>query len=251
MSRSGSIVVGRKPVQELLRERLAEVDCVFLNRDLDSPEIHSLRKLCASSDVVVKFVPPGKLHRLAEGANHQGVVAVISPVVLHDLDDILRQIAPTRDDVERKKPLLVLPAGITDPHNLGAVVRSAVAFGSSAILLPDRGNARIGTTVMKASAGTALRIPFARVPNTSQALIALKERGYWIAGLAGDGETKLDEMDWYRPVVIVVGSESKGLPSLIKRDCDFLVAIPISSEVESLNASVATGIALQAASRHR
>ncbi len=216
-----------------------------------SPAIVELRRQCAAAGVAIKNVPGGKLNRLAEGANHQGVVALISAVPLRDLDDVLSQIAPTRDDVETRSPLLVLPARITDPHNLGAIVRSSVAFGSSAILIPDRHTARMDAVALKASAGTALRIPFARVRNIQQAVEGLKERGYWIAGLSGRGETALEEMDWARPIVVIVGSESEGLPTQVEHACDFLVSIPISAEVESLNASVAAGIALQAAGRCR
>ena len=238
-------------MRELLRDRLADVDCVFFDQNLKTPAILDLRRLCATSAVAIKHVPRGKLNRLAEGANHQGVVALISSVPLQDLDDVLSQIARTRDEVESQSPLLVLPAQITDPHNLGAIVRSSVAFGSRAILIPDRHTARMDAVALKASAGTALRIPFARVKNIQQAVQGLKERGYWIVGLTGDGETRLDEMDWDRPVVVVVGSESEGLPAKLEEACDFRVSIRISPGVDSLNASVAAGIALQAAGRCR
>jgi 23S rRNA (guanosine2251-2'-O)-methyltransferase len=230
---------------------LADVDCVFFDQNLKTPGILDLRRLCAASGVAIKHVPGGKLNRLAEGANHQGVVAMISAVPLQDLDDVLSRIAPTRDDVETLSPLLVLPAQITDPHNLGAIVRSSVAFGSRAILIPDRHTARMDAVALKASAGAALRVPFARVKNIQQAIQGLKERGYWIVGLSGVGGTTLEQMDWARPIVVIVGSESEGLPTQVERACDFLVSIPISADVESLNASVAAGIALQAAGRCR
>lgn len=251
MKASSSIVIGRKPVREILDERPSEIDSVYFDRDLSSNAVRDLQRLCADKGVAIKQVPSNKLNRLSEGANHQGIVAVVAPVTLEDLDEVLSNIAPRKDDVDRLKPLLVLPAEITDPHNLGAIVRSAVAFGASAILLPDRGTARLGATVLKASAGTALKVPFARVPNIRQALNRLKERGYWVAGLAGGGETTIDEMDWDRPLVVLVGRESKGLSPAVEKECDFLVSIPINREVDSLNASVATGIALQAASRCR
>lgn len=251
MPSPASIVAGRKPVRELLRDRLADVDCVFFNQDLRTPAILELRRLCTDSGVTIKQVPGGRLNRLAEGASHQGVVARISAVPMQDLDDVLSLIAPTRDDVQARSPLLVMAARITDPHNLGAIVRSSVAFGSSAILIPDRHSARMDAVALKASAGTALRIPFARVKNIQQAVRGLKERGYWIVGLSCNGNTSLDEMDWSRPIVVIVGGESDGLPTQVERACDFLVSIPISPDVESLNASVAAGIALQAAGRCR
>jgi 23S rRNA (guanosine2251-2'-O)-methyltransferase len=199
----------------------------------------------------VKVVPSGKLARLAEGANHQGVVAVISKVPLLDMDTMLANIAATRDEVNARNPVLVLPVRVSDPHNMGAIVRSAVAFGAEGVLLPDRHTARIDATAVKSSAGAALRIPFARVSDLRGAVQNLKERGYWLVGLTASGETFVDEMDWSRPVVIVVGSEASGLPEWLEKSCDYRVSIPIRPSIESLNASVAAAIALFSASRVR
>jgi len=243
------VVMGRKPVIELLRDDLADVDCIYLKPDAHGSVIGAIRKLSAKRSIPVKIVPDKKLSRMAGRGNHQGVIAVVSPMKLADLDDVLRAIAPTRDDVVQKKPLLLIPARVGDPYNLGAIIRSAVAFGCDAVLLPDRDTAPMNATALKASAGTALRIPFARVPNILEAIRNLKERGYWVAGLSGHGGTKISEMDWDRPLVLLIGSESSGLTESLEKSCDYLVSIAINQNVESLNASVAAGIALQAAGR--
>lgn len=246
-----TIIAGRKPVLDALAQADASIDVVYLRRDLKSAFAPQLRKACRAHGVAIKMVPQEKLDRLAGGAAHQGVVALTSAVKVMDLDDLLALVAPTWDDVQRLKPLLALPDQITDPHNLGAIVRSAAAFGCSGIVLPERNSAPLSAVAVKASAGTAMRMPFARVGNASQTIRRLKERGYWAVGLASEGSSRLADIDWERPIVLAIGSESEGLSELVARECDVLVSIPMATGVESLNASVAAGIALHAASRAR
>jgi 23S rRNA (guanosine2251-2'-O)-methyltransferase len=244
-------VPGRKPVRAALASSDLNIECVYIRRDMKGSIVTEIRRTCGEQGVPVKFVPQEKLDRLADGALHQGVVALTTAIEVQDLDGMLAEIAPSWDDTKRLNPLLLIPDRISDPHNLGAIVRSAAAFGCSGIVLPERNSAPLGTTTIKASAGTALAMRFARVANLGQAIRQLKERGYWVAGLAAEGNISLDDVDWKRPIVLVVGSEAEGISRLVKDECDLLVSIPIAMNAESLNASVAAGIALHAAARSR
>ncbi|HLE56946.1 MAG TPA: 23S rRNA (guanosine(2251)-2'-O)-methyltransferase RlmB [Rhodothermia bacterium] len=248
---SSTVVAGRKPVLAALASTDVNIECVYLRRDMKNSIAAEIRKICGEQGIPVKFVPQEKLNRLTEGTLHQGVVAVTTAIELLDLESMLADIAPSWDDTMRLKPLLLIPDRISDPHNLGAIVRSAAAFGCSGVILPERNSAPLGSTTIKASAGAALSMRFARVGNVGQAIRQLKERGYWVAGLAGTGSVSLDEADWDRPIVLVVGNEADGISKGVESECDLLVSIPISPSVESLNASVAAGIALHAAARAR
>lgn len=250
-SEKSTAVPGRKPVLAALTSRDVNIECVYLRRDMKSSIVAEIRQACREQGVPVKFVPQEKLDRLAAGALHQGVVALTTEIEVQDLDGMLAEIAPSWDETMRLKPLLLIPDRIADPHNLGAIVRSAAAFGCSGIILPERNSAPLGTTTIKASAGTALNMRFSRVANLSQAIRQLKERGYWVAGLAAEGTDSLDDVDWGRPIALVVGSEADGISRLVKDECDLLISIPIVTTVDSLNASVAAGIALHAAARLR
>lgn len=246
-----TIVAGRKPVLSALASSDVHIECIYVRRDIRGSFAAEIRAASKKQGVPLKFVPQERLDRLAGGTLHQGVVAATTPIEILDLDGLLAEIAPTWDATMNRKPLLVIPDRISDPHNLGAIVRSAAAFGCDGVVLPERESAPLGSTTIKASAGTALSMRFARVTNVAQALRLLKERGFWVAGLAGEGAESLESVDWDRPIVLVVGSEAEGIGPHVKSECDLLVSIPIVAEVESLNASVAAGIALYAAARGR
>jgi 23S rRNA (guanosine2251-2'-O)-methyltransferase len=168
---------------------------------------------------------------------------------------MLAGIAPNLDAVREAKPVLVVLDGVEDPHNFGAILRSAVAAGADGVIVPDRGMAPLSAVALKASAGTALQIPIARAGNLPEALHQLKERGYWVIGLdsgEGPGEhTTVWDYDWDRAVALVVGNEGRGLRPGVRAVCDVRAAIPMRGPAESLNASVAAGIALFAAVRGR
>lgn len=248
-SEKKTAIAGRKPVLEALAEAGLTVETVYVRNGLKGSFAAQIRQACKSGHVPIKFVPQERLDRLAGEAVHQGVVALTSDVEILDLEGMLSQIAGSWDETARIKPLLLIPDRIYDPHNLGAIVRSAAAFGCNGIILPARQSAPLGPATIKSSAGTALDMLFARVNSLTQSIRQLKERGYWIAGLAGDGSTSLDEVDWDRPIVLVVGNEAEGISKRVRDECDLLVSIPISPRVESLNAAVATGIVLRAAAR--
>jgi len=244
-------IAGRKPVLKALADENIIIDTIYVRRGLKSSIVAELKQGGRAGHIPVKFVPQEKLDRLAGDAVHQGVVALTSDIEIHDLDGMLALISPSWDETARRKPLLLIPDRISDPHNLGAIVRSATAFGCSGIILPERHSAPLGAAAIKASAGTALDMLFARVTNLAQAIKQLKERGYWIAGLAAGGSASLSSVDWDRPIVLVVGNEADGISEHVRNQCDLLVSIPISPKVESLNAAVAAGIALQAAARRK
>ena len=222
----------------------------------DGRQVDQIRRAAKAAGVPVQMVPIQRLNTLAPNTTHQGVIALTAPVAYIELNTMLEGIAPTLDAVRAQKPVLLALDGIEDPHNFGAILRSAVAAGASGVLVPDRGQAPLSATAVKASAGLALQIPIARVTNLAEALHGLKERGYWIVGLDGrddDGpeRTTVWAYDWGRPVVLVVGSEGQGMRPRVRSTCDVLAAIPMRGPAESLNASVAAGIALFAAVRER
>lgn len=245
-----SLLAGRNPVREAL-ERGEEIEKVMIQQGTGGSQIAEIRRLATAAGVQVQYVPEVRLNRMAGGLNHQGVLAFAALVPYLELDDMLSAIAPSTDDVRREKPILLLLDQLQDPYNFGAILRSAVAAGAGGVIVPRHGMAPLNAGAVKASAGTATRIPIARVTNLADAIHQLKERGYWIAGAAGDGESTVWEMDWDRPIAIVIGSEGSGLRSRVMQVCDYRVSIPMRGPAESLNASVAAGILLFAAARTR
>ena len=253
-----AVLVGRNPVREALERGDGRVDKVLLQQGAHGSAVDAIRRAARAAGVPVQEVPAVKVDRLAPGAAHQGVVALAAAVGYADLDEVLSAAAPDLDAVRARKPLVVALDEVEDPHNLGAILRSAVAAGAAAAVVPERRSAPLGATALKASAGTALRLPVARVSNLAEALLAMKERGYWVVGLEGaDGapggpqRTTVWDWDWDRASVIVVGNEGRGLRPRVAAACDALASIPMPGPAESLNASVAAGIALLYAARSR
>jgi len=246
-----TLLIGRNPVREALEGGDTQVEKVLLQKGAGGRPIDEIRRAAAKAGVPVQLVPPARLDHLTGGGNHQGVAAFMAPVAYLELEDMLASFAPRLEDVQRTKPILLLLDQIEDPHNFGAMLRSAVAAGASGVVVPKHHMAPLNAAAVKASAGAALRIPIARTTNLADAIQQLKERGYWIAGAAGEGTTSVWDMDWDRPVAIVIGNEGKGLRPRVAESCDYLVSIPIRGPIESLNASVAAGIFLFAAARVR
>lgn len=251
------VLAGRNPVREALERGDGRVEKVYLQKGAHGSAIDAIRRAAKAVGVPVQTAPQPRIDALAPKAVHQGVVAVVAPVAYADLDEMLAGVAPTLDEVRERKPVLVVLDEVEDPRNFGAVLRSAVAAGAAGVVVPDRRMAPLSAVAVKASAGTALQIPIARVTNLAEALHQLKERGYWVAGLdGGDDPTKVERTtvwayDWDRPVVLVVGNEGRGLRPVVREACDALVSIPMRGPAESLNASVAAGVALFAAVRER
>ncbi|NBB73641.1 MAG: 23S rRNA (guanosine(2251)-2'-O)-methyltransferase RlmB [Bacteroidetes bacterium] len=246
-----SLVVGRNPVREALERRPEQIEKVMIRRGVSGAAIAAIRDAAAAAGVPVQHVPEARLHHEAGDVNHQGVIAMAAPVQYRIADELLAEIAPSWDAVRAKKPLLLVIDRVTDPRNFGAVLRSAAAAGVDGVFVPNQHMAPLNAAAIKASAGTATRVPIARVNDLPALLKQLKERSYWVIGADGTADTSVWQMEWDRPTVLVIGSEGEGLQPSVREACDRLVAIPMRGPVESLNVAVAAGILLFAASRPR
>ncbi len=250
-SGESGIIVGRNPVAEALSRRGAEVEKVLIQKGRTGASLRAISSAAAQSGIPVQYVPKQRLDRLAEGTPHQGVAAVAASIAYADLDDMMTSIAATIDEVSEQAPLMLVLDRIQDPHNYGAILRSAAAAGVAGIVVPSSEMSPLSPAAVKASAGTAGRIAIARVGKLTEALTQIKERGYWVVGLSAEAKTTIWDYDWRRPVALVVGSEGEGMSRLVSDSCDDLVKIPMSSGVESLNASVAAAVALFSAMHAR
>lgn len=242
-------MAGRNPVLEALTAGVpASTLLVARGIDVDKRVTDAIR-IANDRGVPVREVPRSDIDRATGGAHHQGLALAIAPYAYLEPDDLLARATDIGD-----APLIVALDGVTDPHNLGAVVRSAAAFGAHGVLVPERRSAGMTAGAWKASAGAAARLPVARATNLPRALKAYADAGLVVAGLAGDGETALSDLDASGPLCLVVGSEGRGLSRLVGERCDVRVGITLAggpTGTESLNASVAAGIALYAVAERR
>ncbi|TNC28008.1 23S rRNA (guanosine(2251)-2'-O)-methyltransferase RlmB [Amycolatopsis alkalitolerans] len=241
------IIAGRNPVVEALRAGVpATTLYVALNVEADD-RVNEAVQLAANKGISVLEVPRDELDRKTNRAVHQGLGLQVPPFEYAHPDDLL---AAARDSGE--PPLLVALDGVTDPRNLGAVVRSAAAFGAHGVLLPGRRSAGMTAVAWRTSAGTAARMPIGVATNLTRQLKAWANEGLMIAGLDADGTVDIDGMDLAAdPLVIVLGSEGRGLSRLVRETCDVTVSIPMAAGVESLNASVAAAVLLAEVARRR
>ncbi|MBZ9639783.1 23S rRNA (guanosine(2251)-2'-O)-methyltransferase RlmB [Streptomyces sp. PSKA30] len=242
------LVVGRNPVVEALRGGVP-ASTLYVQQFIDSDErVREALQLAAErGGINLMEAPRPELDRMTNGLNHQGLVLQVPPYEYAHPEDLADAAADEGED-----PLIVALDGVTDPRNLGAVVRSVAAFGGHGVVVPERRAAGMTAGAWKTSAGTAARTPVARATNLTRALEAYKKAGIVVVGLAADGDVELGELDALGgPVAIVVGSEGKGLSRLVGETCDFRVRIPMPGGAESLNAGVAAGIVLYEAARRR
>jgi len=244
---TAEIVAGRNPVVECLRAAIpATALYVALGIDADERVTEAVR-LAADRGISVLEVSRPELDRLTGGAMHQGLGLQVPPFDYAHPDDLLDA---ARDSGE--PALIVALDGVTDPRNLGAVIRSAAAFGANGVLIPQRRSAGITAVVWRTSAGTAARLPVALATNLTRTLKSYAGEGLMIVGLDADSDITIDELSLATsPLVVVVGSEGRGLSRLVRDTCDQTLSIPMSSGVESLNASVAAGILLAEVARVR
>lgn len=247
VSPDAELVAGRNAVVEAVRSGMP-VGTVYVATGVVTDErIGSVLRTATALGAPVLEVSRAELDRLTDGAVHQGVAIEVPPYEYRDLRDLL-----DRAEQAAERPLLVALDGVTDPHNLGAVLRSAGAFGAHGVVVPERRAAGVTVAAWKVSAGAAARVPVARVTNLVRALTELKEAGCFVVGLDGEGPTSVADLELAtEPLVLVTGSEGKGLSRLVRETCDVVASIPISGRVESLNAAVATGIALYEVAQHR
>jgi 23S rRNA (guanosine2251-2'-O)-methyltransferase len=210
------------------------------------PKFHSLIAQAKTTGTVVDEVEPRRLDQLTQRANHQGIVAQVAPYEYFELGDLIE-----RAKASGENPVLIAADSITDPHNLGAIIRTAEALGAQGLVIPQRRAAGITGTVAKVAAGALDNLAVSRVVNLNQALADLKDEGFWIYGAASEAAEPLDSIDFVRPVVIVVGAEGDGLSLLTQHRCDGLISIPMQGKTPSLNASVAAGMVLYEVFRQR
>jgi 23S rRNA (guanosine2251-2'-O)-methyltransferase len=245
---ASELVVGRNPVVEALRADIPAT-AVYVQQFIDNDDrVREALRLATDRGVALMEAPKPELDRITAGLNHQGLVLQIPPYEYAHPDDLL---AAAEDEGE--EPLIVALDGVTDPRNLGAVVRSVAAFGGHGVVVPERRAAHMTAGAWKTSAGTAARVQVARATNLTRALEAYKKAGLTVVGLAADGDVELYDLEVLDgPVVIVAGSEGKGLSRLVGETCDLLVRIPMpGGAAESLNAGVAAGVVLYEAARRR
>src|SRR4051794_21089181 len=247
------VVTGRNSVVEALRAGVpAKTLHVAVRIEMDDRVKESL-KLAAERGIPVMETHKPELDRMTDDAVHQGLVLQIPPYEYADALELAEEmVAKWKKGYISNAPLLVALDGITDPRNLGAIIRSVSAFSGHGVVVPERRSVGMTASAWKTSAGAAVRVPVARAANLNTALKAFKDLGIFVLGLDGDGDVSLPGLQLAtEPVCIVVGSEGKGLSRLVRENCDQIVSIPIDSEMESLNASMAVGISLYEVSRQR
>jgi 23S rRNA (guanosine2251-2'-O)-methyltransferase len=237
------MVAGRNSVVESLRAHVPAMALYVTSRAQEDERVEEAVQLAAATGIAVLETSMFELDRLTDDAVHQGVALRIRPYEYAHPDDLLADrpgAAPSRG-----VPLIVALDGVTDPRNLGAIVRSAAAFGASGVVVPSRRSASVTASAWKSSAGALARLPVARVVNLTRALEAYKQRGLFVAGLDAEGTVDVHEMSIADgPMVLVVGSEGRGLSRIVASACDMVVRIPMASGMESLNAGIAASIAL-------
>ncbi len=232
------VVVGRNPVVEALRAKVPAIALHVATGIEYDERVREALDLASEQDLKILEVGKLQIERIAGVALHQGLALTVKPYKYPDVEDVIGT-----------SKLIVALDGVTDPRNLGAVVRSAAAFGAGAVVLPERRSTGMTAVAWRTSAGAAARVPVARATNLNRAIEGFKKAGYFVIGLDADGEQSVSQAAsnlGKSKVLLVIGSEGKGLSRLVAENCDVIASIPMTSDTESLNASVAAGIALYA-----
>ncbi len=237
-------IYGINAVTEALKARGRAFEWVGMAKERHDLRLQRLIEDCRRQSVPVRFVERTELDRIAGNAAHQGVVAVTSAKQYSDLDDV---VGAKRGQYS----LVVVLDGVEDPHNLGAILRTADAAGADGVVIPERRAASVTGTVTKASAGASEHLPIAKVTNIARTVEELKDRNIWTVGLDEHGQQTYDALDYNMDCALVLGAEGKGLHDLVKKKCDFLVSIPMLGKVSSLNVSVAAAVVLYEIVRQR
>jgi len=239
-------LTGIHAVKEALEARRA-IDRIAIAKGRQDTRIEEIVQLACQQGVPVRFEDRGQLDRLAQSRDHQGVVALVAARAAATLEEILAN----ANGHHGQTGLIVLLDGVEDPHNLGAIVRTALAAGADGVVIPERRAAGLTDAVARASAGALAHLPVAKVSNLAGAMKELKEAGYWLVGLDENAEKDYTEVDYTPQVGIVLGGEGQGLHELTRKRCDFVVSLPTTGPVKSLNVSVAAGVVLFEALRQR
>lgn len=239
------VIIGRNAVAEALKSGRG-INKVWIASGDKEGSVSEIAALAKERGIVLQFVERSKIESIAGGQRHQGVLAYGAPVAYVELEEILR-----RAEERQEPPFLLLLDELEDPHNLGALLRTADAVGVHGVLIPKRRSVPLTATVAKTSAGAVEYVPVARIGNIAQTLKLLKEKGLWVVGADMDGEQDYFDANLTGPLVIVVGSEGKGMSRLTKENCDFMVRMPMVGKINSLNASVAGSILMYEALHQR
>lgn len=229
-------IIGRNPVLEILKSG-REVEKILIIKGELKGSINKIIGIAKDRNIKIQQVEKNKLDQIAQGSSHQGVAALVTSYAYYSIDDILRKAERLREH-----PFIIILDGIEDPHNLGAIIRTAECGGVHGLIIPKRRAAHVTPAVYKSSAGAVEHIMVAKVNNISDTIEKLKEKGLWIYGADVDGEKYYFNVDLRGPIALVIGSEGKGLSRLVKEKCDFLLKIPMLGKVSSLNASNAASI---------
>lgn len=234
------LIWGARAVEEALTSG-SGVNRVFFAAGANVQRHDAIAEAARAAGVRVEHIPLAKLNHLTRRSDHQGVAAALSPVRYRELKNLFAAMPP--------RAVIAVLDRVQHARNLGMLIRSAAGAGAAAVIFPQRGGAMVDATVIRASAGTAFRVPLAPVQNMSQAIRMLKDHDFWVYGLSASAETSVFEMDWPARTAIVVGNESEGLRPGVEKNCDAFVRIPLAKGVESLNAAVAGSIVLFQAAR--
>jgi 23S rRNA (guanosine2251-2'-O)-methyltransferase len=239
-----SFIYGINAVAEALKARGRAFEWVGVAKERHDLRLQHVVEDCRRNGIAVRFLPRPELDRMVGNNAHQGVVAITSAKQYNDLDDV---VAAKRDQYS----LVVVLDGVEDPHNLGAILRTADAVGADGVVIPERRAVGVTATVTKASAGASEHLPIAKVTNIARTLEELKSKNLWIVGLDERSAQTYDSLDYNMDCAIVLGAEGKGIHDLVRKRCDFLVSIPMLGKVPSLNVSVAAGVMLYEVVRQR
>ncbi len=239
-----SYVYGINPVSEALKARGKAFEWVGVAKERHDLRLQRIIEDCRKIGVPVRFVQRIELDRMAKTGAHQGVVAVTAGKAYAGLDDVI-------EAKRGEHALIVVLDGVEDPHNLGAILRTANAAGADGVIIPERRAAGVTGTVAKASAGASEHLPIAKVTNIARTVEEMKERNIWVVGLDERGSHNYDSVDYRMDCAIVLGAEGRGVHDLVRKKCDFVVSIPMLGEVPSLNVSVAAGVVLYEVVRQR
>ena len=239
-------LTGINAVREAL-EAQSPLDRIVIAKGRQDTRVEEIVQLARKQGVPVRFEDRGQIDRLANSKDHQGIVALGASRAPASIEDILARANATPTQFG----LIVLLDGVEDPHNLGAIIRTSLAAGAHGVVIPERRAVGLTDTVSRASAGALAHLPIARVTNLVRTMEELKEAGYWLVGLDEEGEKSYTDVDYTSPIGIVLGGEGQGLHELTRKRCDFVVSLPTTGPVKSLNVSVAAGVVLFEAIRQR
>lgn len=238
-------IYGRKSVLELLKFK-GRCQKLFVSKGETKGSINEILSQAKSEGIVINFVDSKKLDDLSHGGNHQGVVALVASYKYYEVEDIL-EFAKSKGE----EPFIIILDEIEDPHNLGAIIRTAECAGCHGVVIPKRRSAIVNETVTKTSAGAVEHMRVAMVTNIRQCMEKLKDKGLWIFGADVHGSAYHYSTDLTGPIALVIGNEGKGMSKMVAKDCDVLVRIPMFGQIDSLNASVAAGVLIYEALRQR